>query len=386
MSPARLAWSLWGVALVAVPLGPVLQFLVASEGVGDIPFAIAFVCVQLGMATAGAVVAAQQPANSIGWLLLATGLGFGLSFVLGVYAEIGIDTSSGPLPGDEAAAWVSSWLFLPVIFGFPIFVLLLFPTGRLPSRRWRPFARGAVAVLVVATAATAFKPDRIEPGIDNPLAAGDFFLTLDSITNVAALPVMATAVWAIVARTRRSRGVERQQLKWFAFAAALVGVGFVPSIIVPGGWVADVSFLLGLAALAALPVAAGIAILRHRLYDIDVVINRTLVYGALTATLAGAYLGSVLLLQLVLSPGSDLAIAGSTLAVAALFRPLRGRIQGAVDRRFYRRRYDAAMTLESFGARLRDEVALDALSADLRRVVGDTVQPAHVSLWLREGS
>ena len=191
---------------------------------------------------------------------------------------------------------------------------------------------------------------------------------------------------------RRAHGIERLQLKWIAFAASLFAVGFlvisITFFVELSGSIIDPlrTAVLGFG-FCTIPIAAGIAILRYRLYDIDVVINRTLVYGALTATLAGVYIGSVLLLQLLLRPltaDSNLAIAGSTLAVAALFRPARTRIQGAVDRRFFRRKYDAARTLERFGTHLRDEVALDSLSAELRAVVVETMQPAHVSLWLRE--
>ena len=393
MTPARLAWGLWALAVALVLPGPVLTTAVDAT-TGDIPFLVAFVAVQLGAATAGAVVASRLPGNAIGWIFLALGAGLALAFAANGYSEVGLASESGPLPLDEVAAWVSSWLFLPVVFGPTLFLLLLFPSGRPISPRWRRLHWILGAVLAVATVAVAFKPGMVGPEgeqVANPVAlpgtAGELMELLDAVTNLLAVPAFACGVGAIVVRFRRSRGIERQQLKWFALAAAFVGLGLAGSIVVPGGIAADAAFLLGMLALAALPVAAGMAILRYRLYDIDVVINRTLVYGALTAALAGAYLGSVLLLQLALSPlteESDLAIAGSTLAVAALFRPLRGRIQELVDRRFYRRRYDAARTLESFGARLRDQVELDALSGELRAVVADTMQPAHVSLWLRE--
>jgi hypothetical protein len=191
------------------------------------------------------------------------------------------------------------------------------------------------------------------------------------------------SIASLVVRFQRSRELERQQLKWVTFAAGLLIVVWIANVAVAPSIDDDWAWASLVAALLVLAANVGLAILRHRLFDIDVVINRTLVYGALTATLAGAYVGSVLLLQLVLSPGSDLAIAGSTLAVAALFRPARGRIQAAVDRRFYRRKYDAQRTLESFAGRMRDEVALDALAVELRAAVAETMQPAHVSLWVR---
>jgi hypothetical protein len=317
------------------------------------------------------------------------GCGVGVLLAFGAYGELGTTTSHGPLPLDEYGLWLSNWVGIPVFFGLTGFLLLLFPTGHLLSRRWRVPAWAFGVTVTAATVGNALSSEPMADDVPNPVApsgsAADIVQVVNDVTDVLALPGLGTAVLALVIRLRRAQGVERLQLAWFTYAAAIAGAGLTLTILTHG-LLADVAFFFGLLGVALMPVLAGVAILRYRLYDIDVVINRTLVYGALTATLVGAYLGLVLLFQLALSPlteESDLAIAGSTLAVAALFRPARARIQELVDRRFYRSRYDAAQTLERFGARVRDEVALDALSNELRAVVADTVQPAQVSLWLR---
>jgi hypothetical protein len=273
---------------------------------------------------------------------------------------------------------------------------LLFPTGRLPSPRWRPVLWAGLGLAAFGALAAAVGPRRLDfgehGGLHNPLAlggaAGDLVRAANPIAEFGFSCAVLCALTSVFVRLRRSSGVERQQLKWIAYvfgvmlsglAAAAIGevIGWDPLGNV--GW----SFFLA-GVVFGMPLAIAIAILRHHLYDIDVVIRRTLVYGALTVTLAAAYLGSVLLVGLAVGR-SGFATAVSTLAVAALFRPARGRIQGAVDRRFYRRRYDATRTLEEFGAHLRDELDLEAVAADVRRVVRETVQPAHVSLWLRSG-
>src|SRR5919107_885337 len=387
---SRLAWTLWVLALLLLP-GVILQISFNWAGPTDIPFAVGFIAVQLGCATAGAIISSRLPGNAVGWIFLAIGLLLGLLFAVGAYADLAIDMGYDSLPGGWIAAWIGSWIFIPAAFGLPMFLLLLFPDGRFVSRRWR-FVGWALGVIVVfAAASKAFVPGRIPPGIENPLApggvAGEVFQVLDSVTDALALPAFALAVAGLAVRLRRSRGVERQQLKWFTYSAALVGAGLGAGVFIPGGPAADLAFLVGLLALAGLPVAAGIAILRYRLYDIDVIVNRTLVYGSLTVSLVALYIASVVSLQYVFriltGGGSQLAIVASTLVIAALFNSLRRRIQSFIDRRFYRKKYDAAKTLEEFSAKLRDETDLATLSEELVGVVQETMQPRHASLWLR---
>jgi hypothetical protein len=351
----------------------------------------------LAFATVGAFVVARRPETAIGWAFLALGSLLAVRYLAAAYATFGLLTRPGSLPGADLA-WSIGEVFAMAPFALFAVSMLLFPNGRLPSVRWRrvPWIVGIGSV--AGGLGLALRPGALDPPLKafvNPLGLGaerDPFEALSALGwLLMAAGMLATGV-ALVQRLRRARGVERQQLKWVAYAGGLYGAIFV---VISATFFAELRgdgidalrhSAIGLG-YAALPIAAGFAILRYRLYDIDVVINRTLVYTALTATLASTYLASVLLLQLVLSPlteQSGLAIAGSTLAVAGLFQPARLRIQAAVDRRFFRRRYDAARTLERFGASLRDEVDLDGLGIELRAVVGETMQPAHVSLWLRE--
>ena len=354
---------------------------------GNAAFDVVLALGLLTYPTVGLVIASRRPENAIGWLFCAVGVPFALSSACFAYTTYTLG-AGGHLPGGEFTAWLNVWLFLPSLFGLPALLFLLFPDGRLLGPRWRPVVWLTVAAMIGVAAAPALRPgvmpDAAVHGTVNPVgihgadAAVDI---LEAVAGTAALLSIALAVASLVIRFRRSRGVERLQLKWFASAALLFALACL-AFLALAGTLEFLGQLLILAAFSLIPVAAGAAILRYRLYDIDVVINRALVYGALTATLAAVYLGSVLLIGLAVGR-SGFAVAVSTLAVAALFRPARARIQAAVDRRFYRRRYDAARTLEAFGGRLRDEVDLETLTADLRGVVSDTVQPTRVSLWLR---
>lgn len=351
----------------------------------DLVFGAALFC----FALVGSVVVSRRPENRTGRAFY----GFGALGVVMVaadeYAVHGLLLHGVRWPLAGEAAWLASWIWGPMIALLPP-LLLTFPTGRLPSRRWG----WILAVDTVAAALTVgagisvwgMRGTALIGGWDD-LAGAGLARGLEQAAGAIWLPCLAASAVALVVRFRRSRGAERQQIKLLAYAASLTAVA-VPLQGIVGQGRNPVLGLLSAASLLGIPVAAGVAILRHRLFDIDRLINRTVVYGFLTAVLGGGYLGGVVLLQALLrplTPGSDLAVVGSTLAVAALFAPLRRRVQAFVDRRFYRRRYDAARTLESFGRRLRDEVDLGALRTELGEMVGRTMQPAHVSVWLREG-
>jgi hypothetical protein len=336
----------------------------------------------------GVLVASRHPGNATGWLFIGVGVATGLGTLAGSYADAWV---AGGYDGSrrlgETAAWYGTLSWMPFILVPCTFVPLLFPDGHLLSPRWRWVAWCAGAGIAGVFITTGLAPGPLEDqpqlgnpyGIDTPLLEPLMGLSV----LLLAIGMVGSAASAVI-RFRRAHGERRQQMKWLALAGTVVAIT-VPVSVVGSDvlWSDTVVNIACMVAVLGLPIAAGIAILRHRLYDIDVVINRTLVYGGLTATLAAAYLVLVLLIGLAVGR-SGLAVAVSTLAVAALFGPARARIQAGVDRRFYRRRYDATQTLEAFGGRLRDELDLEALSADLRGVVVDTVQPAHVSLWLRE--
>jgi hypothetical protein len=323
------------------------------------------------------------------------GLVISLSNFTAQYATYALLAQPDSLPGGEVMAWITSWI-LPIINGLTVFYILLFPTGRLPGRHWRWLGWLTVAFIVVGVILAAFSSGAllgILGPIQNPLGIEGFSSTYYKAVLFTMAPLLTlAAALAVFIRLRRALGVERQQIKWFTYAAvASVSVTIlayiVPGVIDTPTWLQRVGFALNIATIPALPVAIGIAILRYRLYDIDVVISRTLVYGSLTAILVALYFGVIVVLQrafvALTGERSTLAVVTSTLLIAALFNPLRHRIQSFIDRRFYRSKYDARKTLESFSGKLRDETDLDALSNDLVGVVRETMQPAHVSLWLR---
>ena len=350
-----------------------------------------FVLPIAAFSTVGGVIMLRRPGNVIGWLLAGIGLLFAI--VVACSGISGWAVTTGALPR-AAGEWISvgsnAWVAALGLIGTQLPLRL--PVGALPSPRWRWFSRLSILFIGLSVGGMAIQPGLVEgvPGTANPLG-------VESLQGLAAIFTLVllsfvVALFSLVQRYRRTTAShERAQLRWIAFGGVLFFVVYfvtlpVASAFGDGTPVADVLTAVSQAAFGALPIAIGYAVLKHRLYDIEAVVSRALVYGALTATLASAYLALVLLLQLVLSPlteQSDLSVAASTLAVAALFRPARSRIQAIVDRRFYRRRYDAARTLEAFSLRLRDEIDLEVMAADVRDVVAGTVQPAHLSLWLR---
>jgi hypothetical protein len=381
------AWSMLAIFVISLVLGFVLAIANGTVQHDATNQAMLFVGFSAFMVV-GALVVAHRPGNAIGWIFSAIALLAFTGQLASEYATYAYVTGPGLLPGAILAAWYGSWPWWLVLALALVFTPLLFPTGRLVSPRWRPVAWLAGATTAVATLLTSLQPTLGTFGdqvVMNPIgvtAVGDLVGSAVGPALLGLLVLSAVlALASLVIRFRRSRGEERQQLKWFTYACALLPLAALGDFL-PG----PVGDLLFAALVLLLPVATGIAILRHRLYDIDRLINRTLVYGLLTALLGGVYAAAVLVLGLFGGVGRDppsWAVAGATLAVAALFQPARRRIQSVVDRRFNRRKYDAARTVEVFSRRLREEVDLDTLSAELLAVVDETVQPAKASLWLQ---
>ncbi|MDP9069071.1 MAG: hypothetical protein M3N53_12105 [Actinomycetota bacterium] len=345
-------------------------------------------------AVVGALVLANRPENSVGPLMLAGAGGVALGLLAEAYASFVYEQGHPGLPLGMLAAWSTLWVTIP---GFALFVhlFLRFPTGRLPSPWWRWVSRLISAGIVTSCSGYALRPGPIDgvPRLSNPLGGlipGSVASSIISAGDAALTFGGLLAIVSLFVRFRRAATLERQQMKWFVLAVAAFPVLFLGSQLIQHVDQSEeeyAGFFVIVAALLFVPVTMGIGILRHRLYDIDVVVNRALVYGSLTSIVAGFYLGTVVLFQRVLQPitrESDLAVAGSTLAAAAVFRPLRARVQTFIDRRFYRRKYDAAETLGRFSARLRDQVDLESLTQELVGVVGTTMQPAHASIWLRQ--
>ena len=349
----------------------------------------------ISYAPVGALIASRHPANPVGWLLCLYGFVISLSYFSAEYAIYALRARPDSLPAGEALAWVFSWM-LPLVIGLSTLSYLLFPTGRLPSRRWRWTVWLTVAFIVVGVSLGAFSSEPISDlgPIQNPLGIGGLADIYSAVLYTTFSVLLVAVISSVFVRLRRAGGVEHQQIKWFAYAVAANAIAVILAYVIPGLiqtplWFERVGFALNNIVIPAIPIAIGIAILRYRLYEIDLLINRTLVYGSLTVMLALVYSGGVATTQAVFrtltgqEQQPQLAVVVSTLAIAALFSPLRRGIQTFIDRRFYRRKYDTRKTLEAFSVKLRDETDLNALSVDLVEVVRDTMQPAYVSLWLR---
>jgi hypothetical protein len=384
------AWGLWVafVAMVAIatylgfhpPTGPPITVI-------DAIWAASFI----GFPTAGALIVPRMPRRPLGWILLVAPLLLMVGLNL---SEISRHVQSDALLA-RWVLWIST-LFFASALGPLLMTPLYLPDGRLPSPRWGWVGRAGWAMVAVTVFHAALKPGRMEADsssdVTNP-AGIDVLQPVFDVLEAALGPVflltLAIGVFSLIGRFRSAGGVERQQMKWLALGGA--------GILAPFGIITFIEFFFGdqsdglvtiliVVAILSLPTSIAIAVQRTRLYDVDVVINRTLVYGTLTAVLALVYLGIVVVLQRLLEPitnQSDVAVAASTLAVATLARPARSSVQEFIDRRFYRRKYDAAETLAEFSTRLRDQVDLHSLSSELVAVVGSTMQPAHASLWLK---
>ena len=383
---SRLAWSLWAVGIALVAGGLLLG--VATRPSPMYVYWVEDALIGPTFATLGALIVSRRPGNVIGWIFLSCGVAGGLQLLSGQYATVALLSEGTPrLPGGAVAGLLSSLAQAAAVYPI-LFLILLFPTGRLLSPRWRPIAGISGVAFAVGIVSLALSPGPLEgfAPTRNPLGvetAATGLNVIEPIGGWTGLACFVAAFLSLILRFYRSRGEERLQLKWFAYASTF---GFLAILL--GGETQFSGALVWTIGLLSLPISAGIAVLKYRLYEIDLLINRTLVYGSLTAALALVYVGGVVSLQyafrVLTGSESQLAVVASTLAIAALFVPLRHRLQGVVDRLFYRRKYDAAKTLEAHAAALRDETDLDRLGGDLVSVAMETVQPEHASLWLRE--
>jgi hypothetical protein len=388
------SWIVLAVTVVLI-LGRIYLAVLNGEvaGAAEVVANVLLDFVLLGFVALGLLVVHRRPGNPVGWIIAGISVTAVASGFLQSYGVYALFTEPGSVPGGETTAWLSTLIAVPVLFAAPAMLFLLFPDGNLLGRRWR-----VVFWLVILTTCSTMMGGALNPvlddapfkGVANPFDLDPPRTLLDTLSYIG-WPGMAAslllAAFAMILRLHRSRGVERQQLKWISAAAAVLPLASAAGVVCYYLGYETVGGLLATFAFVPVFFAAGYAVLRYRLYDIDVVINRTLVYGSLSVMLALVYFGGVAGLQRLLAPvsgqDSQLAIVASTLAIAALFNPLRRRIQDFVDRRFYRKKYNATRVLGAFSARLRDETDLDRLNGDLMAVVRETVQPEHVSLWLR---
>jgi hypothetical protein len=408
MSNRTAAWIAWSLCALCVALAVANLILALLNGrtLGEIfisgDYSLTFATWTVSLSVVGALIASHRPKNPIGWIFLAAALFYGLLSAGDEYAIYALLTNPGALPWGAEASWLGQWIWAPGLGLILVFLPLLFPDGHPPSHRWRPVGwLGGLSIgLAVVSSTILLWPERgpaLVTGDESPSHVVQVLVVFVAVPMI--LLAGLGAVISLFVRFRRARGEERQQIKWFASAAALTLVWIIVFAFVFGelllsaeGGLPEATIpLSGLLVLPSIPIATGIAILRYRLYDIDRIINRTLVYVTLTAMLAAVYFGTIVLLQglqqrlsVVLTGGetTPLAVVVSTLVIAALFNPLRRRIQAFIDRLFYRRKYDAAKILEAFSARLRDETDLDRLGEDLLGVVQETMQPKHASLWL----
>ena len=389
--------AIWSLAAALVSGGILFGALNRNSDIagewGPVPNTL-LVLVILGFVTLGLLVSYRRPANAVGWIITGMGTSLALSGFSQSYGVYALYTDPGSLPGGEVMAWLSAWTIIPCLFAAPALLFLLFPDGHLISRRWLLvfwFVIAATCVTMLSTALDPVLSDAPFKGVVNPFGV-DISGTPFALITPFGWPGMAAgllaAAVAMIVRLRRSRGEERQQLKWIASAATVLPLTSLAAVVSWYlGWFLAASVLPFLAPIL-IPLAAGYAVLKYRLYDIDIIINRTLVYGSLTITLALVYFGGVVTTQTFFraltgqGEQSQLAVVVSTLAIAALFNPLRRRIQTFIDRLFYRRKYDASKTLEAFAYRLRDETDLATLNNELVTVVRETMQPEHITLWL----